>query len=358
MSFNPRMVTLARESRGYSQTRLAQESGVSQGFLSKIEHGNTDPGQDTLEKIAAAVRYPTTFFEQELPITGLPLSFFRKKKSGLPQKLVRAAEAAMNIHRLHLSKLLQSAELPELRVPFTDVEQYDGDAAAVARDLRQHWMIPQGPIENVVHLLENSGVIIIEADLDPPQTPVRRSRIDALSLYRSDDGLPPIIIVNPNIPGDRLRFTLCHELAHIVLHHHHHHIPGDEMEPQADDFASEFLMPAKEIRSSLTRLNLPKLAHLKTYWKVAMQALIMRATRLGAISVTRQRTLMIQMSKHNYRIHEPVEIPRERPTLIGELIAFHLDKLSFSRQQLAEALHVFAEEFSARYLRPQLRAVG
>ena len=36
-TFNPRMLTLARESRGRTQRTLEERSGVSQGYISKIE---------------------------------------------------------------------------------------------------------------------------------------------------------------------------------------------------------------------------------------------------------------------------------------------------------------------------------
>ena len=63
----------------------------------------------------------------------------------------------------------------------------------------------------------------------------------------------------------------------------HQMIPHPKMEDEADEFASEFLMPAADIASSLSRMDLRRAAQLKPYWKVSMGALIKRAHSLGKI---------------------------------------------------------------------------
>ena len=105
--------------------------------------------------------------------------------------------------------------------------------------------------------------------------------------------MPPVFFVNESIPGDRERFTLCHELAHVVLHHK----PAKDPEAEADRFASEFLMPANEIRAELSRLTIEKAADLKIRWKVSMQAIIRRARDLRAIDQDRYTNMMKRMSR-------------------------------------------------------------
>ena len=84
--------------------------------------------------------------------------------------------------------------------------------------------------------------------------------------------MPPLIFMNAAMPGDRYRFTLAHELAHLVLHNQPE--TDEAMEEQADEFASEFLLPAKEIRPYLARPSLGGLARVKPYWKVSIKALL------------------------------------------------------------------------------------
>ena len=58
------------------------------------------------------------------------------------------------------------------------------------------------------------------------------------------------LLANRHAPAERYRFSLAHEPGHLVLHQS----PGDSsvQERQADEFAAEFLMPARDIRSAFT----------------------------------------------------------------------------------------------------------
>lgn len=47
-----RNIVRIRQEKGYTQERLAYESGISKGFLSEIESGKKSPTIRTLEKIA------------------------------------------------------------------------------------------------------------------------------------------------------------------------------------------------------------------------------------------------------------------------------------------------------------------
>jgi Zn-dependent peptidase ImmA (M78 family) len=125
------------------------------------------------------------------------------------------------------------------------------------------------------------------------------------------------------IPTDRLRWTLTHEVGHIVMHR----FPTDGMEREADQFAAEFLMPAREIQAQLFGVTLPRLAALKPYWRVAMS----------------------QMGMRGYRTHEPVDIPAEEPTLLKELLDFHRKELGLNLQSLAKMMCVKEAELLSEY---------
>ena len=78
------------------------------------------------------------------------------------------------------------------------------------------------------------------------------------------DGMPVLFFVNVDSPADRVRYTLAHELGHMVLHTTD--LKDDAaMEDEADEFAGAFLLPAEEIRPQLRRFDLPHLANMKGY---------------------------------------------------------------------------------------------
>src|SRR5690606_3432814 len=122
----------------------------------------------------------------------------------------RRIEAEINIKRMHLASLLSSIDMESNKsVPRVDLSDHDGDVQQLARSIRIFWNLPSGPLDNITTLLESAGVIVIEHDFGS-------DKIDATSIRR--EGMPPLIFVRDSLPGDRLRFTLAHELGHLVMH--------------------------------------------------------------------------------------------------------------------------------------------
>ena len=89
-----------------------------------------------------------------------------------------------------------------------------------------------------------------------------------------------------------------------------HRFPTATMEDDANRFAASFLMPTADIRVSFEgrRITLELLASLKLEWKVAMQALLMRAKSLGFVDHNQNRYLWQQLSSRGWRLSEPPEL--------------------------------------------------
>ncbi|HEX5171953.1 MAG TPA: XRE family transcriptional regulator [Cyclobacteriaceae bacterium] len=339
--FNPEMLVLARESRGLTQKELAQKLNIAQGTLSKIENGLLLETDEYLEAFSQVLSYPQSFFHQREELYKPGEYFFRKKISA-SKKDVDKAEALTNIVRLSINRLLNSVELKEPEIPIWNVEEF-GPPVMAAKYLREYWKLPKGPIENLTTLLEDHGILIIDLDFGSP-------KLDGLSLFSS--GGNPIIFVNRNMPSDRQRLTVAHELAHLVLHCRQIIQESRDVETEAFEFASEFLMPSREISSRLSKLTLQKLADLKRYWKVSMAAIIMYARSLRTITDNQYKYLWIQMGTNGYRVKEPVELdfPQEIPLLTREIINAHLDDLGYSIEELSSVVHMAGTEFSDRFL--------
>lgn len=331
--FNPEMLTLARETRGLTQADLADGVSLSQSELSKIETGMKGPSSNVVERLAGHLRYSVDFFflPDQKRCFGSACIYHRKRKSATERDLRRLL-AIVNVRRIQLRRLLIGAEITKPNeFHRLDIEDNHGSSEAIAQTIRQAWSIPPGPIQNLIREIESAGGIVIESDFGT-------NRIDALSQWVPD--MPPLFFVNLAIPADRLRWTLAHEIGHIIMHQ----LPTEDMEKQADRFAAEFLMPGKEIKPHLGNVSLPKLAALKPYWKVAMSALLRRACDLG-ITTPRQRSyLWMQMGKNGYRTREPVDIPREVPTLLRELVDVHQNTLGYSATDIGNL--VFSTDLS------------
>ncbi|WNG24120.1 ImmA/IrrE family metallo-endopeptidase [Cystobacter fuscus] len=347
--FNPQALTLAREERGLTQTRLAELMETNQGTISKVENGQMVPDRPFVEAAANALRYPIEFFSNSYPLRELPPTTFRKQKQ-LSPVVLRSIRARVALRRRELEVLMRSVDIPEKRIPLVNLQEENVEPEDVAKHLRAHLRIPRGPIENLTKMLEDAGVAVIRFDFGS-------TKISGMSVYDPRDGMPPMMLVNPSMPPDRNRFTMAHETGHLCFHHHLPW-PPPECEAEADRFASELLMPADDIYSDLRGLTLEKLAQLKLYWKVSMRALIMRADQLGAIPPNRKRTLLMQMSKMG--VAEPVQIREEYPSLVREVATFHIQSLGYNENQLSSTLCLHPDEMRQLYLdlRPHLRVVS
>jgi Zn-dependent peptidase ImmA (M78 family)/DNA-binding XRE family transcriptional regulator len=346
VSVNPAMLTLARQAREMSQVQLAAAAGVSQGYISKAENGVIEVAPDALDRIATALRFTPSFFVQADRVTG-PVCLHHRKRQSMPVKRLEAIHAELNIARMQALKLLHGVEIQtEYEFPRLDIDLYSS-VEEIAQLVRSHWGVPLGPFENVVTAIERAGGIVL---LSPFET----DKLDAISLWTSER---PFFYVNTNIPGDRLRWTLAHEIGHMIMHS----APSPDQEKEADRFAAELLMPGQEIRPELANLTLPRLAILKPRWKVAMSALIRRAHQLGQITDRQQKSFFMRFSQLGYRKHEPVEIAVETPTLIQQTIGIHRRDHGYSVSDLSRTAHMLEEEFWVKFLPdespPHLRVV-
>jgi Zn-dependent peptidase ImmA (M78 family)/transcriptional regulator with XRE-family HTH domain len=348
------MVTLAREGRGLTQSKLARLIGVSQGHLSKIEAGLIPATDQIAERLAVALDYPVEFFALIEPIFGPGTSeFFHRKRQALSNRVLDQMHATINIRRIHVSRLLRAVELDPDSIPELDPDAFGENAVEVARAVRAAWNMPKGPVPNVTQALEDAGGIVMLSDFGTPL-------LDAVS--RWVPGLPPLFFVNQDAPGDRARLTLAHELGHMVMHR----VARPDMEQQAFEFASEFLMPERDIRTQFDGLTLDRLISLKLHWKVSMQALLRRAEHLGRIDPGKARYLWSQIARAGYRTREPVEadVPREEPQQLNEILRIYRDLLTYSPDELATLLALTPHELAGLYgvesgsTRARLRLVG
>lgn len=362
MPFNCNMLVLAREARGLTQGELSSKASIAQGTLSKYETGLLEPSDIPIEKLVTALGFPRSFFFQDDRPFGFPPYHYRKRKK-LSAKALGRIVSEMNIRRLHIKKMSLSFNYRTNGfIPEIDPDDYHGRATRrltpedAARSLREAWMLPRGPVANMVELLESNGAVIVPCNFGT-------DLLDALS--QRIDGMPILIFVNVTAPADRLRLTLAHELAHMVLHTTTLR-DDDQMEQEADEFAGAFLLPAEDIRPQLRRgIDLRHLANMKSYWKVSMGAIAVRADRLNLITPYQKKRFWMEMGRLGYRRREPNEPEREEPRLLREMVAFHRNKLGYSVREMATLLNLREDEFSEMYgptigappSRPQLRVI-
>ncbi|PHQ30184.1 helix-turn-helix domain-containing protein [Leeuwenhoekiella nanhaiensis] len=331
MKFNHNQFVFAREFRGISQTELSKNIvGLSQSNLSKFEKGFDVLSTSAIESLIDFLGFPKSFFTKNIDNT-IENAHYRKR-SGISKGLKTQIEANNRLLGFVVDQLNESVDFPEFSFKPLDPEDYLPEE--IARFTRKLIGINRKePILNIFNLLEANGIIVIESDdaID---------KFDGVSL-RSDKGVP-IIIINKNFPNDRKRFTLAHELGHILMH-----IWGDfpipkhrdekTKEIEANRFAAEFLMPEEGIRNSLIGLNLYDLSPLKKYWHTSKQSIIRRAKDLKAINQDRYQYFMIELSRMGERKIEKTLVDIDTPVAFKKAYNIHKDVLHYTDQELAEA---------------------
>ena len=340
-TFNPEMMILARDLAGLTQEQLAFSVGLSQAEVSKIESGVRVPQESQVATFAKHLRVPTEFFflSDSLKSFGTACVYHRKRQS-TTQAVLRRLLAIVNKRRIQVKRLLNSTEIAENLFPRLDIDEYKGGPSGIARALRSAWKLPPGPVTNLTKAVEDAGGIVIRFDFNT-------NKVDAVSQWVVDS--PPLFFINSTTPADRMRFSLAHEVGHIVMHQ----LPTDDMEREADRFASEFLMPEAAIAGQLADITLAKLAALKPYWKTSMAALLKRAGDLGTITDRNKNYLWFRMGQLGYKSKEPVSIPMETPTLLAEIIDLHRHELAYSVADLAQLLVTYEAEIVSEFLPQQ-----
>ena len=317
-------INLARKAAGFNMRSLAGMVGVSANAISKYETGKDIPGSRVLIRLAEALGVSVDFFLRPVN-TPVQIQAFRKRTS-LRVKEQTAIE--MRIQEIVERYLTVESFFPEFQSPpeppAYPVLSIDAVEEA-AMELRKDWNLGLDAIENLIQLIEDQGIKVCQVD--------GYSNFDACVFYANDF---PVIAVKSGLLGDRQRFSLAHELGHIVLQ-----VPeGLDEEKLCQRFAGAFLIPAPTLKRELglnrSSLNIRELGLLKQKYGVSMQAIIYRACDLGIISHSDRESLFKHFSTQHWRIQEPGEpFPEEHPTRMQLLVyrAYAEDLISRSRAQ-------------------------
>lgn len=332
MSFNYRQLIFAREYRGLTQSELAKNiEGLSQSNLSKYEKGFGLLSDEMVLKIINFLGFPVSWLEHN--ISNLPENAHYRKRTTITKKVKTEIEYSIRLIGYIVDQMSDSIEWPEFRLVPLDIEEgYVPET--IARNIRKALKItPNEPIKSIYTLFENFGIIVIEFEIT--------EKFDGVS-FITDKG-NPVIIINKSFSNDRKRFTLAHELGHLMMHDFP--IPNYRniekiKENEANRFASEFLMPAEYIKKSLFNLTLSKLGPLKNYWLTSMSSIIRRAKDLNCINEDKYTYLSIELSRDGKKKNEDGFVFIDEPSLFIEAYKLHKNELEYSDMDLSNAFSI------------------
>ncbi len=338
-SINPQMLILARQTRGLKQHELADLLDVSQGLISKAEKGLSKLNEGIVRKLSVLLNYPVSFFYDQSAL--YPFGFYLYRKySSMPKGQLEAIVANLKINLMHIHKFFTMLEFDKEQILHLNVEENTPEECAYL--IREKYKLPPGPVKSVTSFIERFGIIVFPVN-------TRNRMFAGLTVPLEDENY--VVFVNKNMPHDRLRFTLAHELGHIILHNNKK-VFSDRYDDEANLFASAFLMPEYDIEEDLKDLDIDKLALLKLYWNVSMASLLVRSRQLGFITESKYVSLYKYMSKLGYRSEEPVDcvVPEENPEFLEDIIATFQNDLSYDITNFCNLLCCTENYFRNTYL--------
>lgn len=334
-AFDPARLTQARAAAGLSKAKLASLVGVTPAAIGQYESQVAKPRRDLLPALARELHVPVDYFATGRPIGRVDgaQAHFRSLRSTTARDRSKAISFIEQVWELTFA-LEKKVQFPDVDLPAIDREQTDPVSAA--RQLRAHWGLGHKPVKHLVARAESHGIVVSLLTM-ANQDVARVGAFSTSHLAR------PVIIITPERARSVFvyRFTVAHEIGHILLHGEA--APGDQQqEREADQFAAEFLTPHSQIVNLLPRtVNLARLDELSRHWGVSVDSLLLRMKEAGTVSeasIRRGYQKLNQLRSTGLETPEPVSAyPGETPSMLSEAARL-ADTTGFTQVDLAHQL--------------------
>ena len=323
---------LARKMAGFSLQELADalENKVTKQALNKYEMGLMNPSGNVLMAISGTLKVKPDYFLKKNQVE-LGEILFRKKAS-LSKK---NEESVVEKVRDYVERYLEIENIVGVKAEFKNpLKNYKiankKDVELAANKLRKEWNLGTNPIPNIIEMLELKGIKVLLID--------DVEEIDGLAVFTST-GIPVVVVNIRDKPIERIRFTIIHELAHLLLNIEKP-ISGNskEVEIFCHLFSSCFLIPSEMLikligSAKRTYIQINELISIKEYFGISLRAIVHRLRELEIIVDSYYQRWMIYMSKTYGAKSEPgaykgEEKSRNFDQLVNRALAEELISLS------------------------------
>lgn len=340
-----RRLAQGRRMRALSLRGLAERmhGAVSYNALHKYEQGEMMPDSTVLIAVAEALDLDLDFFFRPFTAELGEINF--RKRSGLGAKeevAIRARAVDYFERHLEIEAVLGLKETLQTSLAGKSVCSADEVEAAADR-LRTDWKLGEDAIPSVIEMLESRGLPVVE--VDAPKA------FDGFSGWA--DGRP-LIVVGRWLDSDlaRKRFTLLHELAHLLLKFK---VKGRECEHFCHRFAGAMLIPrsvfVRELGGHRTRIAIQELLDMKARYGLSLAAIMRRASDLGLVGEADYRQFCVFYKIKGWHKQEPGGFVGSESSSRFEQLVLHAaaeDHISASKG--ASLLNTTLEEFRDKVL--------
>lgn len=330
--FNGERLKAARRFNKLTLAELAEKVNVSKQMLSKYEKDLSQPSPEVIIQLESSLGFPRKFFYEKMLYSNSIGNTYFRSLSKATKKDIEAQKLRVDFLEPIFKLIDDYIELPDANIP---IFNSDTDIEEAATKLRKEWNLGNGPIKNIVELLEINGVVVSTSKMNLQE-------IDAYTQTRKINNRNVYFVILGNDKGSyfRRQFDGAHELGHILLHEPNLDISTlsteqeKQIEAEANQFASALLLPEETFSRdvSIMPTNLEHYLFLKKKWHVSVGAMVRRAYSLNIITPAQYSTLQRKMSAKGWRKVEPFDenFSPTKPVLLSEAIRVLLENNIFN----------------------------
>ena len=312
--FNGTHLKYIRMVCGLSRKELADELGVTEQAIGQYEGGIIVPKVDVRIRLNDLFGLSNEYFSTVLPMPLLDIEnniAFRNSdreqrgKVEFEKYYLSDVHGYLKIFSEKVNFFLNNLSEVKQRVVVDYAVLEEDEIETIATKVRE--MLNIHTNENLITSLERQGIVVLEKTL--------LNKTDACSVWIND--VPYIVLGSQQKSLVRRNFDLAHELGHLILHANRDintldKKAFDQLEAQANHFASCFLLPCVPFLKDLNRIkndisNPNAYIELKKKWKVSIAAMGYRAFKESFMSYQQYRYFNILLNKKEYKIIEPLD---------------------------------------------------
>jgi len=282
----------SRIQHGLSLQEIADRIGVTKQMINKYEQGKSVPGSDKLIALSKVFNQKIDYFFRKPEISLGEINFRKKSKFG-----AKRLNALKEEIRIQIENYLYIENICGLGTSFKNplegkLINSDQDVKEAAYTLKEDWQIGQDAVHNLIDLFENNHIKVIEVEDES-------GSFDGLATIVDEKYY--IIVIAKNMPIERKRFTLLHELAHLILP-----IQSFDLKLQekfCNMFASEMLLSGQNARvefgSKRQNITIEELKNVQEKFGISIRAIMFKMGEVEIISEHQLKSFWFKLNADN-----------------------------------------------------------
>lgn len=323
--------------KGYSQQQLADLCGLTKMSISHYEQGKREPeNMEIINRICEVLDISVSTLIKD-QYTGLNIKYGEfRKNTKLSKKDEMCIKYQIEDYLTRFYNILDILGEGNIEPsPRCSILELSNDIENDAYKLRKHLYFPiKGPIGNLINHLEDIGIIVVLVDVDN----------DNFSGINGTINNRPYIAVNKNMTPTRIRFTLVHELVHLMFVWPKN-LDQKETEKICNKIAGAFLF-SKE--SAIRELGIRRysvsisrdMIDVCEEYQISFAALIKRAELCGIITKKIYKDFCIRINKNGLNKKELFIPIKEETKIFRQLVLRAASEEEISISKAAELLNI------------------